>query len=217
MKAYRIIVSGNVQKVGYRNLVAKAAAELDINGCVRNLADKTVEIVAEHESEGVLNQFVEKIKVRWGLIRVQKVGIESVPASGHETFEIVRGDALNEILESMDFGATYLSSMDGKLDKIDGKLDKIDGRLGSMDGKLDNMGGQLSNIDGKLDKIDGKLDKIDGRLGSMDGKLDDINEGVNGVNTSITDLSVDLRTYLEPKFQRLEKEIEKIKIKLHMA
>ena len=168
--------------MGYRNLVAKAAAELDINGCVRNLADKTVEIVAEHESEGVLNQFVEKIKVRWGLIRVQKVGIESVPASGHETFEIVRGDALNEILESMDFGATYLSSMDGK-----------------------------------LDKIDGKLDKIDGRLGSMDGKLDDINEGVNGVNTSITDLSVDLRTYLEPKFQRLEKEIEKIKIKLHMA
>jgi len=40
----RLVVHGNIQKVGYRAFVSLIAGNLDIDGCVRNLPDRTVEI-----------------------------------------------------------------------------------------------------------------------------------------------------------------------------
>lgn len=52
-----ITVSGRVQGVGYRWLVKTAADAAGIVGTVRNLADGSVEIVAEAEQE-ILTVFV---------------------------------------------------------------------------------------------------------------------------------------------------------------
>jgi acylphosphatase len=50
----KIIVSGKVQGVGFRYATQKHAQKIgDINGTVRNLADGTVEIVAEGEEKKV--------------------------------------------------------------------------------------------------------------------------------------------------------------------
>lgn len=45
MKTLGIIVSGRVQKGGYRRVVDEIAYNLGINGYVKNLEDKTVEII----------------------------------------------------------------------------------------------------------------------------------------------------------------------------
>ncbi|MBN1164432.1 MAG: acylphosphatase [Candidatus Krumholzibacteriota bacterium] len=56
-----IIVSGEVQGVGFRFFTRNLASRLDINGFVRNLPDGTVETEAEGE-EGRIRQFIELLR-----------------------------------------------------------------------------------------------------------------------------------------------------------
>jgi acylphosphatase len=53
----RIVVSGRVQGVGYRDSARYAAQRLSLTGYVKNLPDRAVEIVAEGE-RAALEQFV---------------------------------------------------------------------------------------------------------------------------------------------------------------
>jgi acylphosphatase len=48
-----VIVSGKVQKVGYRDFVVKQAKEFGITGWVKNLPDGTVEMTAEGPRGGI--------------------------------------------------------------------------------------------------------------------------------------------------------------------
>ena len=51
MRRATAIISGRIQAVGYRNIVDTVAYAHKINGYVKNLKDRTVEVVAEgHES-----------------------------------------------------------------------------------------------------------------------------------------------------------------------
>jgi acylphosphatase len=47
MGAFRYVVKGRVQGVGYRYFVLREASALGVTGFARNLADGTVEVVAE--------------------------------------------------------------------------------------------------------------------------------------------------------------------------
>lgn len=55
--ARRFIISGKVQKVGYRNWIRKKAIQRDIHGLARNLDDSTVEIVVASENPSNLERF----------------------------------------------------------------------------------------------------------------------------------------------------------------
>lgn len=52
-KSVRAIVAGRVQQVGYRQGCRQTARSLDLVGWVRNLADGTVEVLAQGTDEGV--------------------------------------------------------------------------------------------------------------------------------------------------------------------
>ncbi len=73
----RCVVTGKVQRVGYRDYVQAAAAELGLTGYVENLPDGSVYVVAqgepeslrllvEHLHEGSLLSRVEGVAVEWG-------------------------------------------------------------------------------------------------------------------------------------------------------
>ncbi len=51
MPAYRYLVRGVVQGVGYRYFVLRQAAALGVSGYARNLPDGSVEVVAEGSEE----------------------------------------------------------------------------------------------------------------------------------------------------------------------
>ncbi len=62
MKTLYAKVHGNVQGVGYRDLVRRAALHLGITGSVKNEDDGSVSIIASGE-DGSLDRFFKEIKV----------------------------------------------------------------------------------------------------------------------------------------------------------
>lgn len=74
------VVAGKVQGVRYRTYVQESATELGLVGYVKNLADGTVEVVAqglpdtlkefvEYLNEGSLLAKVESVSVDWRSVR----------------------------------------------------------------------------------------------------------------------------------------------------
>ena len=57
-----ITVQGVVQGVGYRFFVLNQARLYDVKGYVRNMADGTVEVIAEGE-KGILKDFVGQLRI----------------------------------------------------------------------------------------------------------------------------------------------------------
>jgi len=61
MKRIHVVVTGQVQGVGFRYFVLARAEDAGVKGWVRNLADDSVELVAEAE-ESVLEAFLELVR-----------------------------------------------------------------------------------------------------------------------------------------------------------
>lgn len=75
--ARRFLVSGRVQRVGFRAFVANAARREGIGGFVRNLADGRVEAVGEGDREAV-ERFVRALHQGPPLSRVLDVIVEEL-------------------------------------------------------------------------------------------------------------------------------------------
>lgn len=83
----RVVVSGEVQGVFFRDTCRRVAGEQGVNGWVRNLPDGSVEAVFEGDPDGV-----ERL-VRWcrrgpARARVTAVRVEDEPEQGLGAFEI---------------------------------------------------------------------------------------------------------------------------------
>ncbi len=72
MKRINDLISGEVQGVGYREEVKRLASGLGVYGCVKNLEDGRVEIMAEGENRSI-EEFLEKININRYPIFVEKV------------------------------------------------------------------------------------------------------------------------------------------------
>lgn len=71
----RCIVSGRVQMVMYRDFVQRKARSLEVVGTVKNLADGTVEVVAQGTPDQ-LKQYIEKLNEGSILSKVQDVAVD---------------------------------------------------------------------------------------------------------------------------------------------
>jgi len=62
MPAVDVVVRGSVQGVGFRAFVLDLAERLEVEGEVWNRRDGSVEALARHENQSVLDEFVEALK-----------------------------------------------------------------------------------------------------------------------------------------------------------
>lgn len=86
----RVVVSGRVQGVGYRQSAADEAERLGVNGWVRNLPDGRVEVVAEGD-EAAIDALVAWCKRGPRLARVEEARITREPFRGEfDAFRIAR-------------------------------------------------------------------------------------------------------------------------------
>ncbi len=87
MRTYRFIVSGKVQGVWYRDTIKRKAKELGVTGYVKNLPDKTVEVVANLSDEDY-DKFLEILKEGSLLSRVENIEAGEIMPTYFEDFEV---------------------------------------------------------------------------------------------------------------------------------
>lgn len=141
MLQLKAIVSGRVQHVGYRSRVVTMARTLDLKGCVRNLEDGRVYVVAEGERQD-LERFCRAIRVEDPLIRVEDMQIHLSPPKGTwDDFYKIAGE--RETDSRLDTATVFLKELivvvkDG-FKETNSRLGGVEERLESMDGKLDRI------------------------------------------------------------------------------
>ena len=86
--ARRFVIAGRVPGVGFRWFTHDAAARDGVHGWVRNLADGSVEVVAEGDVESV-DRLEAAVRRGPGSARVERVEVEAHAPTGRITgFEI---------------------------------------------------------------------------------------------------------------------------------
>jgi len=199
MGTIELIVTGNVQRVGYRNIVSQAAFELGINGYAKNLPDESVRIVVQGD-ERKIEKFIGKIKIRKWPINVEDIKQRKIAAKKpFRKFTISRGKPAREMAERADEAALYMHKMYGEMHgmrgemhgmrgemhgfrkETNGNFGKLDVKYGSLSNKMDGFSGKLAK---KMDNVSGKLDStnkilkedLSNKMDNVSGKLDSTNK-----------------------------------------
>ena len=87
MPAYRFLVQGRVQGVGYRYFVQREADARGVTGFVRNLPDGSVEVVAEAD-EPVIAELEAQLRRGPSFARVSSVERAAIGPRGDHGFHI---------------------------------------------------------------------------------------------------------------------------------
>jgi acylphosphatase len=87
MGAYRYLIRGRVQGVGYRYFVMREAGSLGVSGFARNLPDGTVEVVAEAADE-VLQEFEGRLRAGPSFAHVTALDRSAIAPRGDQGFHI---------------------------------------------------------------------------------------------------------------------------------
>lgn len=87
MPAYRFLVQGRVQGVGYRYFVQREADARGVTGFVRNLPDGSVEVIAEAD-ERVIADLEAQLRRGPSFARVASVERAAIGPRGDHGFHI---------------------------------------------------------------------------------------------------------------------------------
>ncbi|MEA3294631.1 MAG: acylphosphatase [Euryarchaeota archaeon] len=204
----KIIVKGEVQRVGYRDAVEKIARKLSINGFVENLKPYDVRIVCESEDKDV-KRFIGALKIDGDpLISVSDIAVEYEKPTGEFIyFEIKRGSTDEETAERLDIAALHLKNLTSVVSmmntNIGGKIDDLGEHLG---GKIDTLG----------DKFDAGREENREGFAMLGDKIDGINEDTGEMTDTLFFLKEVHRETLElkEKYEVLSRDVAEIKVKL---
>ncbi|MCX7957003.1 MAG: acylphosphatase [Endomicrobia bacterium] len=86
--AFKIVIYGKVQGIGFRWFVKNVADEEKIFGYVKNNFDGSVEVVAEAKNINLINKFIERIKTEHPYALVNKISINEIGVSDYRSFNI---------------------------------------------------------------------------------------------------------------------------------
>jgi acylphosphatase len=136
LKAFTVIVFGDVQGVGFRRAVQREARKLAVVGHIKNRKDGSVEILAQCETSK-LELLLNSIRALGPPISVQS--IERTPAkvsNGRNYFEIIHGTMEEELDEGLGAGEAQLfllrNGINTKFDVPATRYDSISGTLAKV-------------------------------------------------------------------------------------
>jgi acylphosphatase len=89
MRTVRLLISGRVQGVGYREWARRQALALGLDGWVRNLRDGCVEAVAQGEDAAVA-ELIERANRGPSSARVQHIDVSDGELASASGFEVRR-------------------------------------------------------------------------------------------------------------------------------
>ncbi len=85
----RILISGDVQGIGFRQFIKYNAGKLDIKGWVKNLPDGRVEAMFAGDQSNI-NKMVESCRKGPFLAEVKGLEIEELPDQKLYSFDIIK-------------------------------------------------------------------------------------------------------------------------------
>ena len=150
VQATELKVSGQVQRVGYRRLVIRAARKNGISGFVKNERNETVKVVAEGAPAGI-RRFISDISIRKEPVLVE--GIEEKrlrPTGRYHGFSIRPGTLVDELQEGLGGGQEQLVQL---TDEFRDYRKEFRGFSGRTDSNFKELGGRYDAISEKLSTI----------------------------------------------------------------
>ena len=138
-KQYQIIVTGKVQRVGFRDKVDELADEFELTGYVENRRQKEVFILAQGEESNLI-RFCDCIRECQPPVKIKNLSVTEHGYEGcYDEFFIKRGDPNEEIAERFDSAIYYLHKLDTGQQAMLGKQDQMLGKQDQMLNKQDQM------------------------------------------------------------------------------
>ena len=193
------MISGRVQRVGYRAKVVSVAQELGLTGFVQNRPHGQVLLIAEGSQEN-LEKFEAAIQIKNALIDVMSIESEFTNGSdAYTSFRKMTGP--EEVGERLDDGIEILKDIVTGIREITANTNNllaitIKG-FGDLNGKMDGM----------LDKQDQMLDKQDQMIDKQDQMIDKQDQMLDKQDTTITEIQgvrADMKSHLDQRFDRIE-------------
>lgn len=197
----KITITGKVHDVGYRIFLLNQADSLLIERFdARNvyIGNKQALIVLVEGDEEQIREFVEFIKTN----KPEKAVVEEIKVEEYKkpvrSIESYRSsimiDQLNKIIQ---VGLKMLEKQDMMLEKMDTMLGKQDETI-----RVIREEGEKTR-----EYLGCKIDKVSENVDTVSEKLDRIAEKIDL-------LRADLKSYMDERFAKIEKEIERIKAKI---
>ena len=186
----RYIVRGKVQHVGYRALVRAFADTLGLKGVVRNLPDKTVEVVCEGEPEAIAS-LLQMINRKGDPMKAMSIIVRSIedspppPAGEFTDFTIDYGRKLTAIERE---------SFDRDEMMILGAV-TLDCEIGGVRTDLQGVGSDVREVGKKVDCLGQKMDGV--------GKaVECVGQKVDGVGHAVHEMRSDMNTRFDHMAQK---------------
>ena len=185
----RLVISGNVQDVGYRTLIRKVANKLKVNGVARNLDDGDVEVYCQCLDKETLTKFCKAIEIKSStgdmfVLNVEKVVVHSEgskdyinPKTDFKTFKIDYGMELDPFQK-----ATLTRSEVGVL--------LLGGTRSDIKAMHTDLKEGFSDLKEETKKTHDMLHSIDNRLGDALERYDSFGRDMGTIRQDIGDMKL---------------------------
>ncbi|MFH0904801.1 MAG: acylphosphatase [Methanobacteriota archaeon] len=193
MKRLTLIVSGKIQKAGYREKVIDIGKSLGLSGYSENLPGGRVRIIAEGE-EDKLELFKDHINIQNTLIKVSNIKSTFGNATGEFSgfSKLVKG---GETDERLDTAATLLKEL--------------------IDVTRSGFGSIKEDTSAMLVKQDGMLEKQDKMLGKQDLYIEITRNGFNDVKNEIKDVKNEIHLQRDDFKEVFLREVNELHIEIN--
>ena len=191
----RVLISGKVHDVGYRPFLLGVAESLEIERFyAENMVvggEEVVEILIDADPDKI-DEFIKIIKSK----KPEKAIVENISVHNYEGY-VMKTESYYRYITSMQLSkiATYGGYM---LEKQDKMLEKQDKMLDKQDKMLDRQDTVLGKMDLMLDRQDKMLEKQDETI------------------MEIRALREDIKSFMDERLRKIERDIKIIKEKLNL-
>ncbi len=222
MRRFEIIIKGKVQKVGYRDYVEEVARRFNIVGFVENLKDGNVRILCEAD-EKIIDDFLKAINVKNGLTEVEKIIFKDIGVATGEFqhFEIKYGPLEEEIGERMATAVKYAAAMWSDIKEVKTDIKEMKSDIKEMKTDIKEMKTDIKEMKSDIKEMKNDIKEMKSDIKEMKTDIKEIKEDVkivikkeDEIAKNILDLRLDLKSYLDDRFKKIEEEINLIKSKI---
>lgn len=206
MKRLIALISGKVQRAGYRVKIVTIAKAFGLRGYVQNLSDGRVKVVAKGD-DADLERFASALVMKNSIIYVTNVETQYTPATGeYEGFAKIVDEG--ETDSRLDSAMVHLKDLIELTRQGVGYQEKMLEKMDQMLGKQDQMLGKQDQMLGKQDQLLEKLDTMEINI------VDKLENAQESIVREIRDLRSDMKPHLEDRLLRIETDVNQIKARM---